>query len=100
MNDQNLPEEDIVLRHEPDESPPLPAVTPARNTTASGRRSSWLLGVALIGVTAVGVWYWQGQRSSRTTVSEHAILPGDAELAGDRHLAVGRCAGKRSVGDQ
>ena len=69
-----------MLRHEPDESPPLPIVTPAENPTASGRRSSWLLGVALIGITAVGGWYWQGQRSSRTTVSEHAILPGDAEL--------------------
>lgn len=80
MNDRNPLEEDIVLRREPDESPPVPVGIPARNPVASGRRSGWLVGAGLIGVAAMGVWYWQDQRSSSSTVSEHAILPGDAEL--------------------
>jgi len=84
MNDQNPPTEDptedIVLRHEPDESSPVPVVAPVRNPAASGRRLGWLLGVALIGMAAIGVWYWQDQKLSNAPMREPAVLPGDAEL--------------------
>ncbi len=84
MNDSQLPEEDIVLRREPDERPPVSTDTAEQAPRPARIRRGWLSGSALILIAAAGIWYWQSQRAADPVGVPQAALPGDAELLPDR----------------
>jgi hypothetical protein len=88
MNEPQLPEEDIVLRRELDERPPVLAPVSAeigeQAPVATRTRRGWLVGSALVLIAAAGIWYWQSQRAADPVGVPQAALPGDAELLPDR----------------